>query len=71
MLAIHLLQHEGTTAEADEARVEGLHHHLHWTQGQVAAVVRRAERHGLVERQGALLKLTSAGRERARTILNG
>jgi len=36
---------------------------------RVAAVVRRAERNGLVVRSGALLKLTDAGRERARAVL--
>src|SRR6185437_15887036 len=43
MLAIHLLHHEGTPAEADESRVDGLHRHLHWLAGQTAVVVRRAE----------------------------
>jgi manganese/zinc/iron transport system permease protein len=70
MLAIHLFQHEGTPEEADEARVSGLHHHLHWTAERVARVVRRAERHGLVRQDGELLKLTDAGRARARGVLN-
>lgn len=69
MLAIHLLQHEGTDAEADEARIDGLHRHLSWTAERVARVVRRAERKALVRRDGDLLKLTEAGRERARTII--
>ena len=69
MLAIHLLQHEGTGAEADEARLDGLHRHLSWPVERVAAVVRRAERNGLVVRSGALLKLTEAGRVRAREVL--
>ncbi len=69
MLAVHLLQHEGTTAEADEAAEAGLHAHLEWTARDTAAVVRRAVRNGLVERVGAVLKLTAAGRERAREIL--
>lgn len=70
MLAIHLLQHEGTDAEADEARLDGLHRHLSWSPEQVAAVVRRAERNGLVTRAGELLKLTDAGHARAREVLN-
>lgn len=69
MLAIHLLQHEGTADEADEARTDGLHRHLHWAPGQIASVVARAERHGLVKREGALLKLTDVGRGRAREVL--
>ena len=69
MLAIHLLQHEGTPEEAEEAKLEGLHEHLHWRATEAAAVVQRAERHGLIQREGALLKLTDAGRKRARAIL--
>jgi manganese/zinc/iron transport system permease protein len=63
MLAIHLLQHEGTPQEADESDVGGLHRHLHWLPADVGRVVRRAERHGLVTEQGGRLKLTDAGRE--------
>ena len=69
MLAIHLLHHEGTDSEADEARTDGLHRHLSWGAESVARVVRRAERKGLVRREGGLLKLTDAGRARARTVL--
>ena len=69
MLAVHLFQHEGTAEEADESRLDGLHHHLHWPAERVGAVVRRAERHGLVVRDGAMVKLTADGRDRARTIL--
>ena len=39
-------------------------------RGSVAAVVRRAEGHGLVTRAGGLLKLTDTGRARAREVLN-
>jgi len=70
MLAVHLLHHENTPEEADEARVDGLHRHLRWAAGDVAGVVRRAERHGLVTHAGPLLKLTDAGRQRAREVLN-
>ena len=69
MLAVHLFQHEGTSAESDEARFDGLHRHLHWLPGQIAVVVTRAERNGLVTRSGELLKLTDAGRMRAREVL--
>jgi manganese/zinc/iron transport system permease protein len=68
MLAVHLYQHEGTPAEADEARVDGLHHHLEWKPERVAAVVERAMSNGLVVRAGDLLKLTDAGRERAKSV---
>jgi manganese/zinc/iron transport system permease protein len=69
MLAIHLLHHEGTAAESDEARTGGLHRHLSWTPALVADVVSRAERAGVVTRAGELLKLTPAGRQRAREVL--
>ena len=69
ILAIHLFQHEGTPAEADEARFDGLHAHLSWAPADVAAVVGRAERHGLLVRADKLLKLTETGRVRARSLL--
>jgi manganese/zinc/iron transport system permease protein len=69
MLAVHLLHHEGTAAEADESSEAGLFAHFHWPKRNAAAVVRRAVRHGIVERAGAGLKLTLAGRERARGML--
>jgi manganese/zinc/iron transport system permease protein len=68
MLAVHLYQHEGTPAEADEARSDGLHHHLEWKPERVHVVVERALESGLVVRAGELLKLTDAGRERAQAV---
>jgi manganese/zinc/iron transport system permease protein len=68
MLAVHLYQHEGTPAEADEARLDGLHTHLDWQPARVTAVVQRATAHGLVTRAGDLLKLTDAGRSRVKTV---
>ena len=69
MLAIHLLQHEGTPAEEEESRLAGLHRHLHWLPGDVLRVVHRAERHGLVIVRGELVAVTEAGRELARESL--
>ncbi len=68
MLAVHLFQHEGTPAEPDEARLDGLHRHLRWNTARIAAVVERATGNGLVRQEGDLLKLTDAGRERARAV---
>jgi manganese/zinc/iron transport system permease protein len=68
MVAVHLYQHEGTPAEAEEARVDGLHHHLEWQPERVAIVVERAAANGLVTRAGELLKLTDVGRARARAV---
>lgn len=69
MLAIHLFQHEGTSAEVEESRIDGLHRHLHWLVEEVSAVMRRAEQRGLVERFGERLRLTDAGRDLARGVL--
>jgi manganese/zinc/iron transport system permease protein len=69
MLAIHLLQHEGTPAELDEAAPAGLHRHLSWTERDTAAVVARAVRNGLVRADAGVLKLTAAGRVRAGRVL--
>ena len=68
MLVVHLYQHEGTPAEADEARVDSLHRHLEWRPEHVASVVERATANGLVQRVGKLLKLTEAGRDRAKSV---
>ncbi|HEY1187997.1 MAG TPA: metal ABC transporter permease [Gemmata sp.] len=69
MLAVHLAQHEGTPEEPEESRATSLHTHLHWTPQQTGAVVARAERNGFVVRAGEALKLTEAGRAKAREVL--
>lgn len=69
MLAIHLLQHEGTPQEADESRLDGLHRHLHWLPAEVSAVVRRAEQNGLVTNRDERLFLTEPGRTAANEAL--
>lgn len=69
LLVIHLHRHAGTPAEADESRTAGLHRHLDWTVADAARVVARAERHGLVRREGDWLRLTPAGRDRAEVVL--
>ncbi len=69
MLAVHLMQHEGTPEEAEESRYGGLHEHLSWKPKQVESVVSRAERNGLVVRAGEVLKLTELGRVRAKEVL--
>lgn len=68
MLVVHLLQHEGTPAEADESRVDGLHRHLRWLPRHTAKVVNRAERRGLVRRDRDWLKVTDIGRARAQEL---
>ena len=67
MLVIHLLNHEGEPAAAEENRVEHLHHHLRWEPRFAARVVNRAERRELVEARGTgELALTPRGRALAR-----
>jgi manganese/zinc/iron transport system permease protein len=67
MLAIHLLNHEGSPAAARENRVAHLQEHLRWSPEFAHRVVRRAEREGLVAREEEdLLRLTPLGREVAR-----
>jgi len=71
MVLIHLLQHEGTAEEANESREAGLHEHLGWRPGDVRAIVHRVERRDWVVVNDGLLKLTGAGRNRARQALEG
>ncbi|MBA4189643.1 MAG: metal ABC transporter permease [Planctomycetaceae bacterium] len=68
MLAVHLYQHEGTSTENDEARLDGIYTHLSWEPSRVTTVVERATGNGLVMRDGELLKLTEVGRERAKAV---
>ncbi len=70
MLAIHLLQHEGTAAELEESRLDGLHKHLHWLPHEVQAVVARAVHRELVQHLGDRLILTSPGRALAQELIN-
>ena len=65
MLAIHLLQHEGSPQAAEESRAEHLQEHLRWAPGFAGRVVRHAGRKGLVVEQGGALALTARGRRSA------
>ena len=69
MLAIHILNHEGSPEAETENRAEGLHEHVRWEPDFVTRVVRRAEASEVVARQGELLILTHSGRERARDAI--
>ena len=71
MLAIHLLNHEGSPDAARENRVAHLSEHLRWQPDFARRVVRMAERRGLVERENGHLLLTEAGRGVARAQLMG
>jgi manganese/zinc/iron transport system permease protein len=67
MLAIHLLNHEGGSNEAEESRVAHLDESLRWEPRFAARVVRGAVRRGLVRDRGGWLALTERGRAAART----
>jgi manganese/zinc/iron transport system permease protein len=69
LLVIHLWQHEGTPEESEESLIHSLHRHLHWTTDKVTHIVRRAEQAGLVTSHEGQLRLTSTGRERAKSWL--
>lgn len=67
MLAIHLMNHEGSPDAAVESREAHLHEHLSWQPGFAREVVRRASDRGLLERAGdGRLALTERGRSVAR-----
>lgn len=61
-LAVHLLHHEDTLEADEESRRAHLGKHLRWPAARVEAVVRAAERRGLVAQQGERLVLTEQGR---------
>ena len=67
MLAIHLLNHEGSPEAAVESREAHLHEHLRWQPDFARQVVRGAERGGLLVRASSgRLALTERGRTAAR-----
>lgn len=65
MLALHLLNHEGTAEAGEECNPAHLSQHLRWQPAFVSAVVRRAEEAGLISRSGTILALTDQGRRLA------
>lgn len=69
LLTVHLRQHEGTPAEADESQLAGLHEHLEWSRDRVGQIVARATARGWVAVRGDRLTLTDEGRSIANDIL--
>jgi len=69
MLAIHLLQHEGTPEAARESRTAHLQEHLGWEADFAQKVVKRSAQHGTVHPQNGHLQLTDEGRELAQAAL--
>ena len=71
MLAIHLLNHEGTPEADEENREAHLGRHLRWRPEFAQKVVRRAEgRAWIVRERDGLLQLTEPGRSAARRALS-
>jgi len=68
-LLVHLLQHEGTAAQAEENTAGHATAHMRWSAAYAARVLRQATGRALVERSGDRLALTPAGRETARRAM--
>ena len=66
MLAIHLLNHEGTPEEEKESEVSHLEESLSWKESFSARVIKYAENNGIITRDGNNLKLTMSGRDYAK-----
>ncbi len=65
MLAIHLLNHEGTPDEKRESQVEHLEENLCWKEGFANKVIKYAESKGILIHDRGMLRLTGYGREYA------
>jgi manganese/zinc/iron transport system permease protein len=70
MLAIHLLQHEGTAEESSESAVRHMGEGLRWSGEFANAVIAHALDDGLIERASGQLMLTPLGRETARELMS-
>lgn len=66
MLAIHLLNHEGTADEEHESQIEHLEANLRWKEKFAHGVVSFAVNKGLILVNGSRLVLTNRGREYAK-----
>jgi len=62
MLAIHLLNHEGTAEAKQESRSDHLVEHFRWAPDFAEKVIRYAERKGVIRRYSGQLSLTDKGR---------
>jgi manganese/zinc/iron transport system permease protein len=71
MLLVHLSQHEGDPAMAQEATVEHMSRHMRWPEGFGELVAHQLSRQGLVRSLdgGARLALTDAGRALAQEVM--
>lgn len=69
MLAIHLLNHEGTAEAEVENRVDHLWEHFRWQPHFAEQVVRYGERKGRLRRRNGRLTLTPDGRQLAQDAM--
>lgn len=69
MLAVHLLNHEGTEGMEAECCEDHLTDHINWTPAVARATVEKSLANGMVVRRNKLLRLTEEGRAKARAIL--
>jgi manganese/zinc/iron transport system permease protein len=69
MLSVHLLNHEGTEAEACECNLQHVGLMMRWTDQFTQSVVTAAERAKYVMRENDLLKLTTQGRSLAQSVM--
>lgn len=69
MLTVHLLNHEGTRAEAKENRAAHLQEHFGWDEAMARRTLAYAQDRAWVESEGEHLVLTSTGRTVARTVV--
>lgn len=67
VLAVHLFNHAGDTLE--ERHIDQLHRHLRWEPGFAQAVLRRAQRQGLIASANEYLELTPRGQQLAHQSL--
>ena len=70
MVAVHLLDHEGTEIEEEESRLTQLTEHLRWTDKYSKRVVSTGIRESVFIRDDDRLRLTSLGRETARSLMD-
>lgn len=69
MLAVHLLQHEGTAEECYESSLAQLEEHFRWDKAFARLIVRQGEHGGRWRLADECLKLTDTGRELARAVV--
>jgi manganese/zinc/iron transport system permease protein len=69
MLLMHLAAHREAPGEEAEGSLLHIERELEWSPERLSNVVRRAERAGLLQSQGGMLELTSAGMALHREML--